>query len=498
MPAGRFPDRPNLEQLQNHAQTLQQFVRARVPQAVDLVREFHPRLGEATTEAPELARFRITDARLVLARHYGFSSWSRMRQHIEIIDRYSRAPHQSPVSADPGEEFLRLACLNHGDDDPERVVQAASRLATRPSLAAETIYTAAAVGDTDAVRHHLDLDPACAGREGGPHRWEPLLYLAYSALDSDRCAHLEAARVLLDAGADPNAGYLWEGLPSPYTALTGAFGPHGHSLDLARLLLERGADPNDSQALYELGFTADPEPLALLFEFGLGRPSRTGWHARLAPRHPTPAQLVEDELLTAAARDWSDRAELLLAHDVDVRGTGTAHPVHHGHNAYELAVLNGSRSLEALLAAAGARPASPDPVLDFIGACMRGDRDSVEQMRRQDPAIVERAVASESPLVSMAADRDRVEVVTLLVELGFDVNAPVPRPHRQTALHGAAFNGNLALVEYLLEHGADPTAEDCSFHATPQGWADHNNQRHVVEYLAARADAPADTRADAE
>ena len=32
---------------------------------------------------------------------------------------------------------------------------------------------------------------------------------------------LGAARTLLQAGADPNAGYLWHGLPTPFTVLTG-------------------------------------------------------------------------------------------------------------------------------------------------------------------------------------------------------------------------------------------------------------------------------------
>ncbi len=71
----------------------------------------------------------------------------------------------------------------------------------------------------------------------------------------------------------------------------------------------------------------------------------------------------------------------------------------------------------------------------------------------------------------------------LMIELGFDVNAAIRYPHRQTPLHGAAFNGNLNMVCLLIEHGADPTVEDCSFHSTPLGWAEHNRQRHVVDYL---------------
>ena len=63
---------------------------------------------------------------------------------------------------------------------------------------------------------------------GGPHGWEPLLYLTYSrvALGPGRSA-VGVARLLLEHGADPNAGYLWEGLVPPFTALTGALGGGG-------------------------------------------------------------------------------------------------------------------------------------------------------------------------------------------------------------------------------------------------------------------------------
>jgi hypothetical protein len=66
-------------------------------------------------------------------------------------------------------------------------------------------------------------DPAAARRDGGPFQWEPLLYLAYARHDPriPADATLETARLLLAAGADPDAGYLWHGLPSPFTALTG-------------------------------------------------------------------------------------------------------------------------------------------------------------------------------------------------------------------------------------------------------------------------------------
>lgn len=45
--------------------------------------------------------------------------------------------------------------------------------------------------------------------------------MAYARLDAPG-RYVPAARLLLEYGADPNAGFLWDGLPSPFTALTGA------------------------------------------------------------------------------------------------------------------------------------------------------------------------------------------------------------------------------------------------------------------------------------
>jgi len=265
MPPRGLPGSANLEQLKNGAKSFQRAVRAGDAGAAEVVREFHPRLPDAQPGSPELTAFKRTDAQLVIARSFGFPSWPRLKAYLELTPRYSRWPANEPVGepiADESalvDEFLRLACLNYGDDGPERWAKARELLAANPELATATIHTIAAVGDPAAARDLLDRDPAEANRQGGPHDWEPLLYLTYSRLGPTGPGRdsLETARVLLEHGADPNAGYLWEGLSPPFTALTGAFGrgegdppPHADELALARLLLEAGADANDEQTLY--------------------------------------------------------------------------------------------------------------------------------------------------------------------------------------------------------------------------------------------------------
>ena len=165
MPTRRLPSDPNLEQLRNHAETLQRRVRSGEDEAVALAREFHPRLTDSATE---LAAFTRADAQLVLARLYGFPSWTKLRRHVELVKQYSRSPHRRAVGRpirsqqDLVDEFLRLACLTYDAsiDSTSRWQQARELLSEHPELAVASIHTAAAVGDLAAARALLADDPA--------------------------------------------------------------------------------------------------------------------------------------------------------------------------------------------------------------------------------------------------------------------------------------------------------------------------------------------------
>jgi ankyrin repeat protein len=244
-------------------------------------------------------------------------------------------------------------------------------------------------------------------------------------------------------------------------------------------LLEAGADPNDSQAIYNHAWSRGDEWLRLLLEHGLGTGSGGPWHARLGSAHPTPTQLVQDALVWAAYYENAERVRLLLRHDVEADGRGTEHPLVEGHTAYQIAALSGSNEIADLLAAAGA-DTTLDPVETFLAACMRNDRDTIAGLLATDRSLREQAIARKPHLIIRATDLDRREAVELLAELGFDVNFR----KRRTALHEAAFHGNLELVRLLIELGADPTMKDSSYHSTPLGWAEHGNQREVADYLA--------------
>src|SRR5215472_10775926 len=203
MAVRKLPDHPDVDHLRGEARALQRRVRSGHLAALDTVRALHPAAAEPTA-------FRLADAQLVVARGYGFASWPRLRRHLQTIARYTRSPQRQPVGEqlrgpdDLADEFLRLACLVYGGDDVGRHRRARELLAAHPGIARHSIHTMAAVGDVGAARTLLASDPAQARREGGPYAWEPLLYLAYSRLDSGRLRHstLDVARLLLGRGAD--------------------------------------------------------------------------------------------------------------------------------------------------------------------------------------------------------------------------------------------------------------------------------------------------------
>lgn len=251
----------------------------------------------------------------MVARRYGFPSWTRLKRHVEVIEHYSRFPDRMPG--------------------------------------------------------------------GGP------MYLTYARHDPEIAedAVLTSARLLLDAGADPNAGYLWHGLPTPFTVLTGVFGEgelgpvrqprHPHSLALGRLLLKAGADPNDGQALYNRMFEPGHDHLELLFEFGLGQGDGGPWRGRLGDAVDTPVEMLRGQLAWAITHGMTERVQLLVSHGVDVTS-----PFDGGPTVTSMAATAGHPDLVDYLVAHDAPPLGLEPAEAFIAAALAADRASLGRLCR--------------------------------------------------------------------------------------------------------------------
>jgi len=74
-------------------------------------------------------------------------------------------------------------------------------------------------------------------------------------------------------------------------------------------------------------------------------------------------------------------------------------------------------------------------------------------------------------------------VARALLEHGAAVNARAMRANL-TPLHVAALRNRRGVAQLLLEHGADRTALDAQYHATPAGWATHAGHTELAAELA--------------
>ena len=95
-----------------------------------------------------------------------------------------------------------------------------------------------------------------------------------------------------------------------------------------------------------------------------------------------------------------------------------------------------------------------------------GDQIRLAKVISQTPSV-----AKDPKVVTAAVDFGHVDLVAWLLSQGADVNARQDFGSKGTALHSAAWNGDLAMVQCLLEHGADTSAVDEENKTTPLIWA---------------------------
>lgn len=434
---------------------------------------------------PDVADVGLQDIQLVLAREHDFSSWTRLKAHLESADRQS-APQDQLAN-----QFLSLATVSYFSSipaDPSRFDAALRLLEAHPEIAGDSIHVAAVLGDAAGISRWLDRQPQLLDRKGGPHDLTPLMSAAYARLPGR--SSLPAARELVRRGADVNAFFL-DGGQYRFTVLTGVFGegeagkvrqpPHPECEAFARLLLDAGAEANDSQALYNRMFEPDNTCLNLLLEYGLSASDRNNWLVREDGKLVANSQTVFDyQLAWACEKRMGERVRLLVEHGADVNK-----PVN-GRTPYEWARLGDDKDLVLYLVQKGAVAVrlkredwvyillttgnlSTDEAIfvEHIGR-IASDLDIPEAMRRAHPAMMHEA-----------AGENALERVRRMLALGLDVNAMTSR----TPLHEAALHGHIEMARLLIEHGADTTIRDPYYYAPPIGWAAYNGEPEMVEFL---------------
>lgn len=376
-------------------------------------------------------------------------------------------PERQTSRQDPRAEFID-ASVWHGALDRAKEI-----LTAHPEVASSDIYTAALLGDHEAVSRFLAVNPANATAKGGPRNWDALTYLCFSKflrLDPVRTdGFLEAAAALLDAGADPNTGFFDENhLPKPEweCALYGAAGV-AHHPELTRLLLDRGADPNDGEVAYHSPETLDNRTIRILVESG---------------------KLTQDTIGLMLARkfNWHDDEGVhwLLEHGADPNwplwGSRPLHsalrhgtPIHY----FEWLLDHGADpslpDKNGMLPAAEAARQGRADVLElferrgivialedddaFLAACARANEAEARRFAEADPSIVGRLQSQNPGLLADFAGAGNTAAVRLMLDLGFDAGIARVKPDwvaGETALHIAVAHGRQRVAELLIERGA--------------------------------------------
>lgn len=476
MAFAELPENPNIDHLRKQAKRLLKSARAGDGAAL-------ARIGPYFGDPRSIG---LQSAQLVIAREYGFSSWTKLKAAVERPGAV-----RSDSSDQLANRFLDLVCLAYRPDvnaGPHRFEDAGVLLDTHPEIAETNIYTAAALGNVERIDQWLARDEGLLNRKGGYFNWEPIMYAAYARLPGT--SSLAGGLRLLELGADPNAHYLWGG-QYKFTALTGVFGQgeggpvnfpeHPDCKAFARALLQAGADPNDSQSAYNRCFERDDTCLELLLEFGLSPRDRNNWLLEDGDRLvPNGSETMHFQLIQALHRGFGARAKLLIDHGVDVnKPDDTYDTLTKGKTPYEAARLLGQDDVADYLLAHGATRSEFSNLELFQAACMSGDLEKARALRSSHPSLAQDIKPLERDMLSDAVVQGNRPALATMIELGFSLSAP----STQTPLHDAAYHGHLDMARMLLDAGADATVRDPNHAAPPIGFAQHAGQDDMVALL---------------
>jgi ankyrin repeat protein len=377
LPTRALPKHPDLDQLKRQAKEFLDAVRTGDPQAI----------SEAAARYPgaDPRKFALHDAQLVLARAHGFQSWPRLKAYV------NGGMIQPPeLESDSGRDIW------------------------------DTI-TAAAAGDTLTLQRLMERDPGLSRAE---YFYTPVIHFAV------REGHLEAVRILLDAGA---ANGEWNGDSLIQIARERGFD------EIARLLLNENSKRGRPVVLAEdhpIHLAAERDDVQRVRD--LLEEDATVLNRR-DPVGRTP-------LHRAAKRSAHEVIALLLDRGADRDATDSA-----GAQPIDLAVWSRNFQTARLLLAGGC-------TYDLTIAAALGDRDRVTALLDQDPTCIRAVRPNGKRALSAAIVFGHREIARLLLDRGADPTWPESDAPHGASLHAAARAGDRELVELLLAHGADPNS----------------------------------------
>lgn len=395
--------------------------------------------------------------------------WAVHLDRAPVVDVLLKAGAKADVANRYGTTPLALACTNGNAGIIERLLKAGVK-ADGPFRTGETpLMVAARSGQTDAVKVLLAHGPDVNAR--ATSRGQTALMWAAARGD------VGMIKTLLEAGANvelttprltrknPNretdfqgrdsqtaSGYRFAAVdPSGFSAL--AFAVREGHIDAVKALLDGGANVNDvladgTSALVLALMNAHFELAAVLLDRGANpNANAQGWTAlHQAVRIRRAATRFYTAPVPTGTMDSFDLIKKLIASGAQVNARMWRNGLNDGERTrfvrmgatpFLLAAKIGDLQVMQLLLANGANPLTP----------------TVENLT---PLMAAAGVDLYNPAEDAGSNPDhmaeRLEAVTLCVQLGADVNAVTSE--NETALHGAVYLGEPAVVEYLAAHGA--------------------------------------------
>ena len=454
-----LPRLANLEQLRKQAKDLHRAHGRRDPGALQRVGEHLPRLRGGSAEAAAATALTLSEAQLVVAREYGFSSWPKLKHYVEAL-------RATDPSGDPLQAFK--AAVSSGDARRLRTL-----LAEHPTL------------------HHAVN--------------EPLFDFGAPAVVAAK-RNLAVVDVLLDHGADINARSQW---------WAGGFGVLDDvPPEAAAPLIQRGAkvDIHAAAALGQIDtvaalLKADPtlvnakggdgqrplhfagtvEMIDLLLEHGaeidardvdhLGTPAQYKVHERELCLHLIRRGAAVDIFMACALGDAAlvgrvlDEDPSCVAARIGDDGYAPVPADAPGghiymykfaphHSPHQVAARLAPRAVYDLLVARS--PAK----YRLLAAFDRGETDGVRALLSDHPALLDELTVEDRHCLAVAAWDNNLKAVRAMLDAGMDPHAE--GPDRSTALDRAAWHGYVDIVRLLLDRDATPPLQHRNaYGATP-------------------------------
>ena len=416
-----------------------------------------------------------SDDELGTVDHYGASPlhWAAMYGGAETVSLLLDRGLAIDDENDFGETPLALAGLAPGHDMPAQTDRTAVIELLRRRGAKVDVFSAAALGDNEALSALLDADTGLA-RATNRFDSTPLHYAAWAG-------HADAARQLLERGADVDA-FDRHGMPPLIYAAY--WGRHENTVEM---LLENGADVywkniwgkgqsaydaifdhnhwlarKGGSATHEAALTGDVSRLRGLLE---DSPARVGERSQSSA---TP-------LHAAASGNQVEAIRLLLDAGADIEAK-----MDRGISPLYSAARAGAAEAVALLIARGADVMSTGTAWQawtpLHGTTRRrGDRVKVAEMLLDAGADVDWASpwGGITPMYATVIEAD-VDKAQLLIARGADVNHKITIWQKDSLLHTVANRpeipvaGAVAMIELLVASGADVHALDDAGHTPLQ------------------------------